>query len=316
MFLRPRLAEDGLGALQDAPTLLSGKAPKIQFGKSNRLDRAGRLSETDATRIVPPGDLRRWSKASQQAYWCIRVEHWAKAKLPACKAACSEAGLHEGGDLRRRLARANFGSDALKPSDYADFHKLKKTGWLRVEYDDQWHLGFAAVVEKDSVLIQWGTGEEQWISDLKPPEYRLEPNPSPDEVAHLVLEMIILDLEDTEAREEEERAEDQAMADKQAAFERAQQAPDPSEMVAGLEVECSVHGKWRPGPPLPAGPLLDTPAARPAPIADSRATRRRLRRRVEGAGAAGFRKGLVVGGVQASHGLQQSLWMIPIAAVS
>ena len=76
--------------------------------------------------------------------------------------------------MRRRLARADFGVEALKPSDFAAFHQLKKIGWVRVEYDDQWHLGYAAEVEKDSVLIQWGTGEEQWISDLKPPEYKLE----------------------------------------------------------------------------------------------------------------------------------------------
>ena len=165
-------------------------------------------------------ELRSWTMEAQTMFWQARWRHWDKKGLNVVQRAASDAGLWQGGDvleIRMRLVMAEFAAGKLGPADWKVWRGLAGR-WIEVEFDQgDWYLGYCHAIDPlrqteeepegvssaaadggasssppGEVLLQWETGEEEWVGGLKVrhnanPALQLPIGLPPIPVAHVTL---------------------------------------------------------------------------------------------------------------------------------
>jgi hypothetical protein len=201
--------------------------PEVSSGAIDMIDPSTNELKDEVIRSKPadlpsPQVLRSWTLQSQQKYWEWRWEFWGKKKLKDVQAGCKKASppVWPGGDhrdCRARLCKAEFEPGCLKATDWAAFYKLAGK-WIEVDYgEDGWYFGYVEQQVGVELLVQWSTGESEWLVDItSPSEYRVIEAPVPEQMVGLILQQLITDLE-VIIEKEEEAAEQQAEEDRKIA---------------------------------------------------------------------------------------------------
>ena len=128
MLKRDAAAQKALSTLQAEKRQKT--APKLRCGELDKLAEYGGKpppfwsgsktpkSKGKASAVPPlplPRELRRWNRASQEAYYFARLAFWKRQGLNICLQSCAKKDIYAGGDvihLRDRLARWDFGGKA------------------------------------------------------------------------------------------------------------------------------------------------------------------------------------------------------------
>lgn len=238
---RSRIAMLKQKALDDA---LRKGIPKVTHGEIDMIDSSSdglkpEVEQTaNRTRSLPaPQVLRTWTLESQHRFWEWRWEYWGRKKLKDLQVACKkfDPPIWPGGDardVRVRLCKAEFDPGSLKAAEWGVFFTLADR-WIEVDFgEDGWFLGYVEKQVGVELLVQWSTGDSEWIGDLESPsDYRIIENPRPEQAVGLVIQQMLTSLEHKEA-EEEEAAKQRAEAEQKAAAEKKKAAAEKKKAAA------------------------------------------------------------------------------------
>ena len=236
---REKNIQAGLKAKAIDASLMKG-VPETSAGEIDMTDPTNGELKGEVLTAIPlpsPMALRGCTVESQHKFWAWRWEFWGKKKMKDVQTACKKAAIWGGGDLRdirARLCKVEYDPSVLTATEWLVFHTL--TGkWIELDFgEDGWFLGWVEQQVGTELLVQWASGESEWVTDIaKPSEYRILAKPETGAAVNLILQQIITEIEETTEREaaeamergEQERIAAEAKAEKKriAAEARAQE---------------------------------------------------------------------------------------------